>query len=82
MHKFNKSVYFFSKRFLHDSKLPTVTTFLKTTVPLVGTQSPRKADFSKKYTFKHKEYLYGHFNNLDEVVKARRKLNKENNKHK
>ncbi len=49
--KLNKTIHFISKRYMHDSKLPSIK---KTTFPhnnkLIGIKSPKKADhniFSK-----------------------------------
>ena len=46
------SVFFFTKRFLHDRKLPSVVTQIPATTniycnKLIGTQSPKKADHCK-----------------------------------
>ena len=47
------TVFYFSRRFLHDRKLPSVVTQIPPTLTnynpkLIGTQSPRKADHYKE----------------------------------
>jgi hypothetical protein len=45
------SVFFLTKRFLHDRKLPSVIERQITNIycnKLIGTQSPRKADYCKE----------------------------------
>jgi hypothetical protein len=42
------SVFYFTKRFLHDRKLPSVVTIPNSKIyNSIGTQSPRKADYCK-----------------------------------
>ena len=59
---------------MHDRKLPGITVSRFTPSSLIGTQSPRKADYDSS---KQKSLLYGHFSNLNEVVKARKNYNKD-----
>ena len=71
----NRTVFQVFKRFMHDRKLPGVIDSKFTPPSLIGTQSPRKADYNPS---KQKPLLYGYFNSLDEVVKARRNVKKLN----
>jgi len=58
---------------MHDRKLPEVIASNFDHTSLIGTQSPKKADYNLP---KQKPLLYGHFNNLNEVVRARRNVKK------
>jgi len=58
MNNIRQAVFRISKRFMHDSKLPSVTCdkiFSKG--PLDGTQSPRKADYCKIMKYSNLEEL-------------------------
>ena len=67
MNNIRQAVFRISKRFMHDSKLPSVTCDkLFSKGPLIGTQSPRKADYCKK----------NKYNSLSELAKDRSKLDK------
>ena len=69
----NRPILQIFRRFMHDRKLPEVTVSRFTPSSLIGTQSPRKADYNQpKVKFKP----MGYFNNLNEVVKARNKYNR------
>ena len=69
----NRPIFQIFRRFMHDRKLPEVTVSRFTPANLIGTQSPRKADYSLPKT---KYQPMGYFNNLNEVVKARNNYNK------
>ena len=71
----NRTFFQVFKRYMHDRKLPSVI-FHRMSTPssLIGTQSPKKADYNPST---QKSLLYGHFNNLNEVVKARKKISKQ-----
>ena len=69
----NRPVFQIFRRFMHDRKLPEVTVSRFTLTNLIGTQSPRKADYNLAKT---KRKPMGNFNNIGEVVKARKNYNK------
>lgn len=72
----SRTVFQVFKRFMHDRKLPSVIASNYTKTEIIGTQSPKKADYNPS---KQKPLLYGHFNNLNDVVKARKNITKQFN---
>ena len=69
----SRTVFQVFKRFLHDRKLPEVTIPKVTHTSLIGTQSPKKTNYNLAKT---RCKPLGRFNNINEVVKARKNYNK------